>query len=207
MSAPRGSRTRGRGARRGTLRNLELRLRNLQRAQNGFKLVLSPDPPAFTQIPWNSITLDDTVTLGAAINSKVYTASTLCNVLKAQTGLSQPNAQISLRITEVNVWEVSGKPLTLEVIDLTVGFGSVDYLVQLEDVAGRNQWARVGYRYPESQNKVILSGDDSESIIQVNTGLAASLVSRFKIMWKVRINTLPNIRQRVRDLLLVDDQM
>lgn len=187
--------SRARGARRGTVRNLQLRLSRLQRVQNGIKLRLNPDPPSFVQIPWNSCTVNDSPTLNSTSNSKVYKAVDICNIFKAQTGCSQANGQLSFRIMEVDVWEVSGKTLTLEVYDFTIGLGANDYLVQFEDVPGRNQWARTGYILPESQNKVVFSGDDTESLVTVTTGLAASLIVRFKLLWKFRFGTLPNLER------------
>lgn len=181
-------------------------VRKLRNEIKGTRLRLSADPPHFAQIPWHAITVNDSPKLNATTNSKNYTATTIANVFKAQTGCSQATDTLSFRLLSVSVWETTGKKITLEVNDLTIGLGANDYLVQLEDQPGRNHWARVGYRYPTSQNLVIFSGSDTESLVQITTDLGANLIVRFHLLWRFRYNTLPNISvprsisQRLSDL-------
>lgn len=156
---------------------------------------LSPDPPSFAQIPWHPITLSDNVTLTALQNSKNYTATSLGNIFKAQTGSTQANETLSFRLMQVSVWELSGKKITLGVYDLTIGLGANDYLAQLEDVPGRNQWARVGFKYPVSQNLVVFSGNDLETLVTITADNSSLLCVRFHVLWRFRYGTLPN-RQR-----------
>lgn len=164
----------------------------LRQDVKGQHLRLSPDPPSFTQIPWQPITLSDSPVLGLLVNTKNYTAADICNIFKAQTGCSQANTGLSFRLFQVSVWELSGKKVTLEVYDLTLGLGANDYLAQLEDIPGRNQWARVGYKYPTSQNLVIFSGNDAETLLQVTSENGASFAVRFHVLWRFRFGTIPN---------------
>lgn len=175
-------------------------VRKLRNELKGTRLRLSADPPHFAQIPWHAITVSDTPTLLVTVNTKSYTAATLCNVFKAQTGCTQDNDKLSFRLLSVSVWETSGKPITLEVLDLTIGLGANDYLVQLEDQPGRNHWARVGYRYPTSQNLVAFSGNDTETIVQITSTNGASLIVRFHVLWRFRYDTLPNAPSPHRSL-------
>lgn len=168
------------------------RITNLRRDVSGRKLNLSADPPSFIQIPWQPITLSDNPALNATVNTKSYTASSICDVFKSQTGCSQVNGQLSFRLFQVSVWERSGKKVTLECYDLTLGLGANDYLIQTEDIPGRNQWARVGYRYPTSQSLVIFSGNDTETLVTITSDLGALLCVRFHVLWRFRFGTLPN---------------
>lgn len=182
------------------------RITNLRRDVSGRKLNLSADPPSFIQIPWQPITLSDNPVLNATVNTKNYTASNICDIFKSQTGCSQLNGQLSFRLFQASVWERSGKKITLECYDLTLGLGANDYLLQAEDIPGRNQWARVGYRYPTSQNLVIFSGNDTETLVSVTSELGATLCVRFHVLWRFRFGTLPNRQPNFADRLLSIEQ-
>lgn len=168
------------------------RLTQVRNDLKGQRLRLSPDPPSFTQIPWHPIVLSDNITFIVTANTKNYTASSISNIFKAQTGCKQPNDELSFRLLRVSVWELSGKKVTLEVLDLTVGLGANDFLAQLEDIPGRNQWARVGYSYPASQNLVIFSGNDTETLVTVTADNGSTICVRFHVLWRFRFGTLPN---------------
>lgn len=177
------------------------RITSVQNSVKGQSLRLSPDPPAFAQIPWHPITLSDNVTFAALINTKSYTATSICNIFKAQTGCTQANDKLSFRLLQSSVWELSGKKVTLEILDLTLGLGANDFLAQLEDVPGRNQWARVGYKYPVSQNLVAFSGNDTEPVVVVTADNGSTICARFHVLWRFRYGTLPNLKQQVASRL------
>lgn len=158
----------------------------------GQHLTLSPDPPSFTQIPWHPIVLSDNVSLLATVNTKSYTATSLANIFKAQTGCTQANDKLSFRLMQVSVWELTGKKVTLEILDLTIGLGANDFLAQIEDVPGRNQWARAGYKYPVSQNLVAFSGNDTETIVVITADNGSTICVRFHVLWRFRYGTIPN---------------
>lgn len=77
-------------------------------------------------------------------------------------------------------------------LDLTIGLGANDFLAQFEDIPGRNQWARVGYLYPTSQNLVIFSGNDTETLVTVTADNGSTICVRFHVLWRFRFGTLPN---------------
>lgn len=178
--------------RRNRLARTNQRLTQVRNNLKGQHLTLSPDPPSFTQIPWHPIVLSDNVSFIATVNTKNYTATSIANIFKAQTGCKQPNEELSFRLVRVSVWELSGKKITLEVLDLTIGLGANDFLAQLEDIPGRNQWARVGYLYPTSQNLVIFSGNDTETLVTVTADNGSTICVRFHVLWRFRFGTLPN---------------
>jgi len=169
-------------------------IRQVRIADNGLVLKNLPaDPPAYVQIPWNSIVLSDTFEVGQQFKQKKYTGGDLFAILKAQTGLDDKAERISMRIKSVKAWEVSGKSINLEANDLTIGFGENDYLAQVSDHPGRNRWGKVGYMWPESQQKVIFSGNDSETLVTLGSAVTQPVfVCRFDILWKIRVNTTPN---------------
>jgi len=182
--------------RRTQARRLNQRITSVRNDIKGRSLRLTPDPPAFHQIPWAPITLSDNVTLLPTVNTKSYTASSIANIFKAQTGCENANDKLSFRLVQVSVWELSGKKITLEVIDLTIGLGSNDFLAQLEDIPGRNQWARVGFKYPTSQNLVVFAGNDTETLVVITADNGSTLCVRFHCLWRFRYGTLPNLATR-----------
>lgn len=178
--------------RRSRTSRMNQRLTQVHNNIKGQHLSLTPDPPSFTQIPWHPIVLSDNVTFLATTNTKNYTAASISGIFKAQTGCSQSTSELSFRLSRISVWELSGKKITLEVYDLTIGLGANDYLAQLEDIPGRNHWARVGYSYPASQNLVCFSGNDTETLVTVTADNGSSICVRFHVLWRFRFGTLPN---------------
>lgn len=194
-------RGRGRGRGRGGYRRLFSRIRTVRNVINGRSLRLPADPPMFTQIPWNSITLEDTPTLGAEANQKSYNGSDLFNILKAQIGLDidEAKTQFSLRIMSIMCWNLSGGEVNLQVEDFVIGFGAQDYLQQISDAPGRNRWAKCGYQLPASQNKVAFTSNDTENLFRVGAFKGDTLCVRVRLLWKTRVNTAPNEQLRMKD--------
>lgn len=182
---------RGKGKRANTQRGkVNARITRLKHATNGVNIRPSADPPSFVQIPWNSIILSDTVTLSG--NQKNYSPTDIHGILIAQIGLVT-TSELSYRLREVRAWNLSGNYLNLQCQDLTIGLGAQDYITQVEDQAGRNRWAKVGYIYPTSQQKVSFSSIDTENVFRVGAGTSDKIEVRMHVLWKPRVNTLPNL--------------
>lgn len=191
---------RSRGARRSqATRNLARKLGRIQAKIKGSVLSPPADPPRFTQIPWNTIIINDEPTLSASINQKVYTAKTLSNIFISQIGLTT-TTELSFRLTTIQVWNLSGNPVNLEVNDFTIGFGTNDFIVQVEDTPGRNRWARIGYNLPASQQLIAFNSTDTEQLFKVGCSAGDKLQVRCRLLWKPRVNTTPNARQTVSSL-------
>lgn len=180
-------------------RNLARKLGRLRVAVKGKVLKLPADPPKFEQIPWNTIVISDTPTLAADAEQKIYTATTIYNVLIAQIGL-KTTSQLSFRLQNIQCWNTSGNSINLEVNDMTIGFGSNDFLVQAEDAPGRNRWARLGYVLPQSQQLVSFNSTDTEPLFKVGATKGDTIIIRCRLLWKPRVNTTPNIQARQSSL-------
>lgn len=185
-------------------RGVRAAVRRLRQTVKGRKVVPPADPPQFEQIPWNTITLGDNPELGSD-GYKKYTGMELAEILKAQIGLTTLTA-LSMRLQDIRVWlvePVENAFINLQVEDFTIGFGAQDYQVHIEDFAGKNRWARVGYELPVSQQKVIFSSTDTEELFTVGGVAKARFVTRIRLLWKTRVTTLPNkepLQQRVERL-------
>lgn len=178
-----------------TRRTLARRIGNIRAATKGRVLRLSADPPKFTQIPWWQIIISDEPTLPST--TKEYTATTIKNIFVAQIGLVT-TSDLSFRLQRIEVWNLSGNPVNLEVQDFTVGFGANDFLVQAEDVPGRNRWARVGYSLPTSQQLIAFSSGDSDSLFKVSATKGDKLQVRVRLLWKPRVHTAPNSHTQLK---------
>lgn len=206
MFRGRGSFRRGRGNRASVAR----RVTRLARESRGVVVKCPPDPPRYTQIPWNSIVLNDQPKI-AANKRKNYIGSDFYEMLRMQTGLNIPKQddtnqagnRISFRLQQVRIWNISGGDVNLQVYDLTIGLGNDDYLVQVEDLPGRNQWARVGYVYPISQQMVVFSGHDKETILTFASTSNSTCVVQLHLLWKSRSDTLPNLARMARILAVI----
>lgn len=189
------------GARTAKNRGNRGAIKRLRTAMKGRRVVPPADPPQFEQIPWNTITLGDNPELGED-GFKKYRGEDIAAVLKAQIGLTS-NTPLSMRLQDIRVWlvePVENAFINLQVEDFTIGFGAQDYQVHVEDFAGRNRWARVGYELPVSQQKVIFSSSDTEELFTVGGVAKARFVTRIRLLWKTRVTTLPNrepLQQRV----------
>lgn len=180
-------------------KNLRIRksIRGINRRIQGIKLPVPADPPGFVQIPWNKIWLSDTISLSADKNQKSYSPKDLHNIFVAQIGLTT-TTEMSYRLIRVQTWNLSGNFINLQCQDLTIGLGAQDYLIQVEDQSGRNKWAKVGYAYPVSQTKVSFSSIDDENLFRVGCEKGDKLEVRCLVLWKPRVNTLPNNRSKIK---------
>lgn len=193
----RNNRGRGRGYGYVQMRSQVTRVKN---SIKGHAVACPADPPKFSQIPWNQIVISDEPKLVVGV-VKEYTPSDLYEMLKAQTGIKlmpddsnhKYGRNISFRLQQVRVWNITGGDINLQAYDLTVGFGADDFLVQVEDQPGRNRWARIGYVWPASQQMVALSGHDTEKFVGFSSTIASNAVIHFHVLWKSRVSTFPNI--------------
>lgn len=161
------------------------------------------DPPKFTQLPWNTITLSITQDMKTGALSKDFKATDIYNSWSSQTGLSPTGAMFSFRILTIAAWAIPKNDsdfvsLSFQCNDLTIGFGAQDYLVQLEDTSGKNHFARCGFKYPDSQSLVAVSGNDTENIFGVSTSIPANVIIHLRLLWKPRVKDLPNFHERLK---------
>lgn len=197
---------RGRPSRRLNIQRTLTSLRAKQRNEKGGKVNLSPDPKSFAQVPWWPITIQDLPSTDAK-GVKRYACSDVASIFTAQTGLpfhlkpAEGQAgfqQLSFRLLQIEVWSrTTAAPITLEVQDLTIGFGTNDYIFQHEDMPAWNQYARVAYKVPYSQSLVILAGSDTESLFDVTSAASSKIIVRMRLLWKMRVLTTPNIERPI----------
>lgn len=163
---------------------------DINRRLNGVVLTLGADPPRVVQIPWNSIVVrfQGTSAAGAALE---YRISDLCTTLTSQLELDC-STDIELRVQRMAAWETSGQSFTVEPYSLASGLPSgtsgPKTMTVLHDNAGRNQFARVGYVWPQSHQTVVYSRSEDPTIPVYRYELQpmSSFETHIHILWRTR---------------------
>lgn len=183
--------------RRGQPIRRNMRRRGLQRTINsnvnvrftGAPRRITNDPPMFVSIPWNSLMLDTTIQFSASQNSKEIKAGTLWDIFKTQFGIGvNLSGQIEFRVFQIAAWETKGNPLVMNIYD----FPLPRLLYHLEDDPGRNHWAAVAYRYPQTQSNVCLLGNDTTTTVaSVTSAESGEIKVRIRVLWKFSYSNVP----------------
>jgi len=167
----------------------------------GKRINVPADPPQYHAIPWNSLVVNVEITRSFD-STFTFSPSDIYGLMKAQTGMTDGDAFVSLRLMEIRAWDVAGNGIGLEPSDLT--FTNVnDFTTHLVDYPGRNQWARVGYRWPASQQQIIFSGNDTSKVARVSfkkilyNVADTRTVVRFHILWCFRVDVGPTYQPEV----------
>lgn len=182
---------------RSNARRLATKVNHLKNVEKPLQVRGRADPPSYVQLPWWQIVVSDNPLLDSKSNSKEYHGTDIFAIFKAQVaniaGLTFTGEYFSFRIQRIDVWEMTGKDLGMQVADFGFGFASADFMFQAVDHPGRNRWAHISFIPPKSQQNLILAGNDSEKLLVVSsTETAAKYECRFHLLWKFRHQTLPN---------------
>lgn len=156
------------------------------------------DPPPFTQIPWWQVTISQPYTNNNSNSLMDITPKTIVDCLKSQTGLTQSNESISLRIKSLSVWSYGGPFVNLSCKDLAVGGTSNDHLTLIEDNEAKNRFANVHFWWPVSQQQLAFSGSDTTLLAQIGTKAADTGTWRAQVLWSLRVQTAPNRIQEMQ---------
>lgn len=190
MSAPR-SRNRGNRRRQARIPN------NVRLLLDGRSFRPPADPRGLTSVPWNPLTL--------SVEMKV-TASAFVDITEvhkqATTQLGIPLATAMFyRFQRVSCWNLTGGPLVATFYDF-FSTSEGNYLAQLEDYPGRNQWARVGYAYSAAQSsRAFYSGAAVKPNIwqvRVQSDPASQVVLiKASLLWKPYVSLPPSVTSLV----------
>lgn len=178
-----------------TPRSNNRRNTSLSSVVKGQKLEVNADPTSFVGVPWYPLSVNHNGERAQG-SSFAVSPSYIYTLMQAQLGITQKPEMISLRLLEVRLWNVSGDTIVLEPLDLTL-VGKNDFTTHLIDYPGRNQWARVGYKWPSSQQQVLFSGTDTNPLFKVrcqgiaNATQPSHYVLRVNLLWTFRVDTDP----------------
>jgi len=171
---------------------------------NGTRFTPAADPTAIVGIPWWQLVIKTTVKVGGSV--VVYDNEALVSDFQKQTGMdiSIATNEVCFRITSVSIWETTGKSVGLYPYDWNATGGKTDVLANLVDTPGRNQWARIGYKWPASfQTQVLdtsggehptnLFAFDARDPLVSNATAPGNVVIHIHVLFKRRVLSRPTV--------------
>lgn len=192
-----------RSAGRGAMARVNQRLNTLKVQTNGAKFTPAQNPPDFVEIPWNQYTWERTDDDPAEFASFNITVGDIINQIRnrlniSPDGITEIGNVIKIKVNDVAAWGTAaiqsvGIPdLKMRVFELNPS-DVLTARTTLRDIGTLNMPARVGYRFPVSDSKQILS--DSDSAIKIATlepaGSGLRVTSRVHVLWKSSYVTEP----------------
>lgn len=184
-----GKGNRGRARASAPQRNVQARVTNLNHQLRGTKFTPAPYPRSFTAVPWNSLTIEieqPVVDEGSA--ELEVTVSRIRTEIQAKVG-SIPK----FKCTRVESWctadGLSYPTLKAEFFDLVDQDPiNPEARSQQSDRGTLNMPAKIGFLYPMTDQKRVLSGPDTDiKLFKVGTGGATDgmvLLVRVHVLWK-----------------------
>lgn len=170
-------------------------VRTKSRRTRRVSMLARADPPAILPNPYNALVLEANWA-GAASTDFVMTVTTISDLILQQLGISlRPSQNLSYRILEVGIWELTGKGLEVAFHDLDARYAvDADYapLTTKLDTPGRNHWSHLHYRWPldNRNNALRASGDPANfQILAIKAGLETSGDARVKALVRVSWRT------------------
>lgn len=167
---------------------------------NGCLLRPKRTPSEYVRAPRNQLTLtfrytgssDKPVTTQIKISEIGTTAI-------AQLGIA--SGDLNLQLISVAVWEMEGNPILIIVPDLIEA--GAEPLQIVEDQAGRNQWATVGYRWPKAHQNVVLNTNKDKdrfgcaiAVTAGSSGVAKNynIFVKMRVLWRGATTSSPTLR-------------
>jgi len=123
-----------------------------------------------------------------------FTMSDIASALGTQLGI--PTGSVSaleLRIRAIRVWEVTGNPIRLVPAKWELGTGNVDQYQELQDVAGRNHWSAIGFKWPSADSDCPISSSQGDVVIFTLIG-AGSFNIHLELLWRFS-NSRPSFQR------------
>lgn len=183
-----------RGRNRGQTRRGEVTAAHLHRRLMGRTFQGSFDPPATVDKPWNSAVIQ----LGGTGDTKV-TPKLIVPVIISQMGLVSTQT-LEMRVRNCRVWalDVSGRPLRVSFLGLTVNDASV--LATMEDWGTVQHYPHVGYEWPASVQLYSWSTSQTAIVFSVDVSASVAWLAYLDLLW--RSDQYTPITETVRSKLL-----
>lgn len=197
-----------RGGRRTTRRTgavprLAQKLNQLKIQTNGTKYTPALTPPDFVEIPWNTYTYERTNRMEAELQDEELLVEDIINHIRGRLNISDQGAAGTGNVIKIKVLDISGwataSVQTIGVPDLKVRVYELNpgdlrtARMTLRDVGSLNMPARLGYKFPVTDSKQILSdGDAALKIANFQTvGVNTRTTIRAHVLWKSTYTTDP----------------
>jgi len=172
---------------------LSQKLNAQKTSMHGAKVVPSPVPRAFVQVPWNSWTYEDTVTTTADAGlTEVVDFSKLSQDIKSKTGIAA-GSSLRIKVQSAQVWCTASSliypSLKADFYELNGNSANAASIRSTQSDKGTlNMPAKCGYVFPLGDSKDVLnSGDNNLSIVRGEAGAVGSVLTlRVQVLWQSR---------------------
>lgn len=180
----------GRGNRGVQLNNVKTLTRQLNQLKlhvreglNGKVIRPSADPKSVVDIPWNNATIVFESTEGGG-GENILDPDGLIAAVSDTVGV--PAANLLVRVQEARVWDVSGLGLRVDFFNLSNG---AVFTRTVSDEPGRNQWARVGFIWPKSDQNFALQDGIHHPILAQEAAPTNQVVLHITLLWRNKGDT------------------
>lgn len=158
--------------------------RDIRSLIRGTEISVPPRPPPLQIAHWHPATL-----IHVASGDVSLTINDIANELRDQHGLfatgTTNRIPITMRLLAFQFWQT---PAALSVSQFQVIVRNLDNfadMVRLTDMPAFNQWARVGYRWPSSQQQYQHNHDDTtNSPLQIDMADSTKWILYISILWR-----------------------
>lgn len=163
----------------------------------GFKFVPSLQIPDSNPRPWYPLVVTATTSPGDWTLTQVYQYMLIQLDPDATSMKEFIHGTVLIRIQSVEVWNLTGKAVSLTVWELpaqdysdsNAGY-TYDQIGGWTDAGGANSFPRIGYRYPYSVSGIghictNTSGNNAKVITTTASSGSDSVLHRFHILWRV----------------------
>lgn len=164
----------------------------LSSAINGRVIRPPPDPRSVKTQPWNSLRLyfeSSFPTTGGDVTTDSVRAL-FCEQLDLPLEWLDTKS-IEFQVRSVRAWNLSSANLSLTAnsfINVTQANGvtRISNLMTIADEPGRNHWAKVGYVWPSSHQKVVFTSNftPAATLFRITTEQDSQIVVHLDILWR-----------------------
>lgn len=199
----RGGRRNNSSRRPGAVPRLAQKLNQLKIQTNGTKFTPAPTPPDFVEVPWNTYTYERTNRIEAELEDQQLLVGDIISQIRGRLNISDQGQAgtgnvIKLKILDVSGWAIAsvqtiGVPdLQCRVYELNPGDLRTARMT-LRDVGSLNMPAKLGYKFPVTDSKQVLSDGDAAMVIAnfQTVGVDTRSTIRAHVLWKSTYTTDP----------------
>jgi len=184
----------------GAVARLAQKLNQLKVQTNGTQFTPAPNPPGFTEIPWNhwtfNQTYEDAEELTIRVGDIINQIRNRLNI--APDGITGTGNIIKIRVLDVQGWcaarvQSQAIPdLKMRVFELNPGDVLTARITE-RDTGTLNMPAKLGYKFPVNDSKQILSDADAAIIIAKLSisGQGLCTTQRCHVLWKSTFSEEP----------------
>lgn len=152
----------------------------------------SADPTSVSTKPWSQVVVTIIINNTTAAPTYTFTIGNLNAGLRTQLNLSSLTPSLEFRVFHVSSWELTGVSFALGTYSFVTR--SSRYLSEVEDLPGRNRWAKTGFIWPASDQAHVWdsTSDAQVPILTLSSVAAASFVVHIMTLWRVSGTPLPS---------------